>query len=440
MDWLSAFPIVLAIISLVVAIYFGYPNIKRTRMQREKEAFLQARRYLKQNRLKLTKEAFDFYVKNSVGYTRLECKLEGKMFNAFVLTKAGWVPNPAITLDRVEVLKDQNWNSDKKIVENRTECFEECGLKGAEKAFEYLWPKNYSESKLTRYSDMVGKLDKPRLWWDMPHYRITDIEIGKDYELIFRLGKYFDSFSTLEALAYESARKEIQTRKSGKKMKWDTLKARKAFGNPVELGARCSGLGVEAITLFQQDGDYRFILHQRSSRDVAIGEGLMHIVPAGEFQPSSDSDVMIEKDFDIWKTIMREYYEELINPSISSEKIRYEIDWDNDSPFKEFNQLRKEGKIKLFFLGFIIDPLSLKPEILTAIVFSHRAFHESIGTFKERNEEGTIIWNSKNQTFEGHKFDEKTVKYYLSTSLDPSASACLIAAWNSRKALTVNSS
>lgn len=436
MDFISAIPIILAIVSFMIAIYFGYPHLREAKTRKEKEQFLLVRKYLKKNRLKLTKKAFEFYKENSVEYVPLSCKLEDEIISAFILTKTGWVPNPAISFEKIRILKDQNWNTDIKLLKNKAQYYQNSGFKSTLKAFGYLWPKSFKESKLPRYSDIVDELDKPKLWWNMPHYRITNIKTEEGYELVFRVGTYFDSFSTLEALAYESAKTDYLARKSGRTMNWDTLKARKVSGDPNILNCRCSGLGVETIILFGQDGDYRFVLHQRSSKDVAIGEGLVHIVPAGEFQPSSDSNVMIDKDFDIWKNIMREYYEELINPSIASERIKYEIDWENDLPFKQLNQAKKENKIQLFFLGFIINPLNLKPEILTALVFSEQAFHESIGSFKERNEEGRIIWNIKNQTFEGHKFDEKTVKYYLSMPLEPSATACLIAAWNSRRILT----
>ena len=436
LDWVSVTTIFLAGVSIVVAVYLGYPLLKEARIKKDRARFLQIRRYLKENRLNLTNEAFDFYTKNSAEYELLSCKLEGEKYDAFVLTKAEWIPNPAIALERVKVLKDKNWSNDKRVLKRKTKYYEECDFRSAIEAFEYLWPKSIKDFKLTKYSDIVDKLNPPKLWWDMPHYRVNGINTEKGYELIFRLGKYFGSFSTLEALAYESAVANAQTKKVGKLMKWNTLRARKVFGEPTELDRRCSGLGIETITLFGQNGDYRFVLHRRSSDDVAIAEGLMHIIPAGEFQPSSDSDVMIEKDFDFWKNIMREYYEELIDPSISSERIDYEIDWENDSPFRELNQAKKEGRIKLFFLGFVIDPLNLKPEILTALVFPQQAFYESIGTLKERNEEGKIIWNNRNQTFEGHKFDEKTIRYYLSMPLEPSARACLIAAWNSRKVLT----
>ena len=437
-DWLNVILIILSAVLIAFAFLTYLPQHRNRKIKQTKNEFLEIRAYLKREQVRLTKLTFDYYkekFKNQ--FFSVSCEIGNETFEASMLTLPLWIPSVAIPLENVKVSKDQSWANDMKMISNKLdlEHFEVySGLENNLKSLEYLWPMTDNRSKILNYSDAVTRYDKPNLWWDSAGYRMTNIKVGEQFELVFRIGRYFALFDTLEALAFESAKADFSAQILRKnQINFESLKGRRIAGDPINLDQRCSYLGVATITLFGRDGDYRFVMHQRDMRKVAVAEGLVTVVPAGEFEPSADSDTMIDKDFDIWKNIMREFNEELINPTEGSEQIKYQIDWEKDSPFKELNQLRNEGNIQVFFLGFIISPLNLKPIMMTTIVFSSGTFDKIVPVRKEKNEEGNLLWIVKQQGYEGHKFDENGVKFFLSNpNLAPDHRACLIAAWNNR--------
>jgi hypothetical protein len=53
-------------------------------------------------------------------------------------------------------------------------------------------------------------------------------------------------------------------------------------------------------------------LHSRDASNVATSGGIVGVMPAGVFQPSTVRSGGHDADFDLWRNIMREYSEEFL--------------------------------------------------------------------------------------------------------------------------------
>ena len=58
------------------------------------------------------------------------------------------------------------------------------------------------------------------------------------------------------------------------------------------------------------------VLHKRDGANVAGGGGMVHLLPAGIFQPSSVMPECVANDFSLWRNVQREYAEELVTGQV----------------------------------------------------------------------------------------------------------------------------
>ena len=75
-----------------------------------------------------------------------------------------------------------------------------------------------------------------------------------------------------------------------------------------------------------------------------------HVVPAGEFQPQSDSLPVWTSDLNLWYTAMREYAEEFLGVAEASGDTGVSIDYGKDEPYAHFDRALLAGHAKLRFL------------------------------------------------------------------------------------------
>ena len=133
---------------------------------------------------------------------------------------------------------------------------------------------------------------------------------------------------------------------------------------------------------------------------------------------------------------MREYAEELLGVP---EDRSTEIDYERDQPYKLFSDARREKKLRVYYLGLVMDPLNLKGDILTACVFDRACFSDIFGSELSKYEdsldrEGTILLGSRRTL--GIAFDESHVRTYLSGDITlPAGAATLAQAWVHRDQL-----
>jgi hypothetical protein len=72
-------------------------------------------------------------------------------------------------------------------------------------------------------------------------------------------------------------------------------------------------MSINTLTIrLDRSGTGTVILHNRSATNFATSGGIVGVMPAGVFQPSTVRGGLRGKDFDLWRNIMREYSEEFL--------------------------------------------------------------------------------------------------------------------------------
>lgn len=214
---------------------------------------------------------------------------------------------------------------------------------------------------------------------------------------------YFAYYNTCELLAYEWAdwfyRLHTYGKARGEGEYTPDRRLRRAIGGDVEdFNNRCAFIGVNTLFVTSWDGgDDFFYIHERGvatggeDEETAEARNTKHVVPAGGFQPTSTGgDDYPSRDRCLKATILREFAEELLdmNQEEFAEKIR-EKRFDQVFPTSHFLDLEDEGFIAVYLLGMGLDALTLKPEVLTAIVANRNKLEEGFDEWKP-NWEGKL--------------------------------------------------
>jgi hypothetical protein len=174
-------------------------------------------------------------------------------------------------------------------------------------------------------------------------------------------------------------------------------------------------------------------MHHRDGNRVAVAQDVYHVAPAGEFQPSDISREAIDRDFDLWVAIMREYAEEFLGVEDAKGRGGDHINYGRDEPYRSLQAARDQGRLALHFLGIGLDPVTWKPEILVAAVFEERLFDQLFAAVASHNEEGTLVLGEDKQ---GLPFTRLAAERYGRGSRTLTAGqACLSLAWAARSHL-----
>jgi hypothetical protein len=127
-----------------------------------------------------------------------------------------------------------------------------------------------------------------------------------------------------------------------------------------------------------------FLQHVRSEHNVGEAINTIHVVSAGTFQPLIPKDKVGDKklalrsttwtqDFSLIETIVREFLEECLNLEDAIKAANQHDGWRDSEKIKRPYSVLKDAILgqklaKAWFLGIGFDPLTEKPEILTALV------------------------------------------------------------------------
>jgi hypothetical protein len=195
-------------------------------------------------------------------------------------------------------------------------------------------------------------------------------------KLTFGVCGYFDYLNTTEVLAHEAA--------AG-----DGREIRAAAGHWLaDLHRRHAGSGICALTLIRKaNGDLEFLLMDRSRSQVHTALGLIHVRPAGEFQPVSENPRQFAEECNLWYVLLRESAEEIggLNMPRHFVSLREFLACDGIAPMME---VARSGGWRTYHLGFGFDPLNYKPEFLLCSVIEERAFRELFPMFRRDFSEG----------------------------------------------------
>lgn len=292
---------------------------------------------------------------------------------------------------------------------------------------EHLRPRRTLTSRYTRYTQAVRDLARPRLFENRPCWRMTGVAGGDTPHLTFGDTTYFEGVDVQEAVAHELSMAVLgrEGRPDNAAPRMRDLPLRRAIGNPLDL-SRCPLLAaVSTLTLrLADDGSASFWLHRRDARQVAQSGGMLQVVPSGIFQPSSLYPGVLADDFDLWRNVMRECSEELLGAAEhggDGQPVDYTA-----GPIGELDAARRDGRVRIWYLGAALDAPSLFGELLTVAVWDADFFDEWAADLVAENEEGTVV-------AEPLPFTEAVVGSVLSSGrMVPAGAGCLSLAWRHR--------
>lgn len=295
------------------------------------------------------------------------------------------------------------------------------------------------ERRYPRYSHALREVDPPALFENRVSFRLLDVAwTDEGGRLAFGPTTYFENVDVGEALAHELTL--VQFAHGGaaqaEPVAWRRLPFRRLVGNPFNLSRRPLLPSIDTLTIRSAADSVSFILHQRDPRQVAVAGGMFHVMPAGVFQPGSILPSPQHNDFDLWRSMMREYSEEFLgNPDHdgTGPPIRYE----SEEPFRTLDQARREDRLRAWCFGIGLDALTLNGEILTAVVFDDDVFDQVFADLVSANSEGVVLSTiDPSGRTRGLPFTEAEVQRLLhSARLAPAAAACLRLAWDHRDIL-----
>lgn len=182
-----------------------------------------------------------------------------------------------------------------------------------------------------------------------------------------QLGTYFDMMATCDALDWEL--RDFAIGKGADLPLREQLHALVSADDLIYDGRGRSGvIGVAVLTVFNNGGDYRAIVAQRSST-LATGAGLYHVVPAFVFQPSGPES-FYAAEWSVKHHICREFGEELFAmPEYDQWPSAQTADYFYTHPaVANLRAMLADGRAELFLTGTAFNLLSTRPEICAALL------------------------------------------------------------------------
>lgn len=283
-----------------------------------------------------------------------------------------------------------------------------------------------------RYSQAIRALAPPSLFENRGSYRLLDLSWdAAGGRMRFGYTTYFDMVDVCEVLAHELATAWTARRGANTKVTLDDLPFRQYVGNLFDLSRRTVLPSVNTLTIRRGVEGDSFFLHRRGSRQVAVAGGMSHVIPAGVFQPSGIAPWNMAGDFDLWRSILREYSEELLGNPEHDGSSGAPIDYGSEEPFRTLNKGRREGKVRPWCLGVGFDPLVPAGEILTVTVIESDVFDTAFAGMVARNAEGDLYPSEDGSV--GIAWTARNVrKVQTDEPLASAAAACIALTWKHR--------
>lgn len=286
------------------------------------------------------------------------------------------------------------------------------------------------DARYRRYHDAIRNLAASRLFENRLCFRLLELDWTQPRMRFGQMG-FFDAVDTNEALAHEFAVHHLAVGSVNETLvpraSMRRLTFRKLVADPLDLNPRPLMGAIGTLTI-RGGSSPSVVLHQRDSASVAGGGGMVHLLPAGIFQPSSVIPAAIAADFSIWRNMQREYAEELLGHEEydgSGKPIQY----DDLEPFATMDEALRDGRIRVFCLGVTLDALTLAGDILTVAVISPDNYDQLFANAVETNSEGSVPARA-------FPFEQNTLNWLNeSKRLSPGAAAALHLAWSHRKVL-----
>jgi hypothetical protein len=232
-----------------------------------------------------------------------------------------------------------------------------------------------------RYCDAMRALTPPRVFHNRMCYALRDLQEAKR-TMLFGPAPYFANIDVGEAVAHELAQATL--------LGGADLPLRRAIGDPLDISRRPLPVAISTLVLRQDSDGSRMLLHWRDPAKVAMNGGLYQVAPVGVFQPSHDAGFNVRNDFDLWRGIQREMYEELLGGSEDYGSDTRPIDYTAWEFARKLDAARETGDVTAHWLGAGIDPLTLVCDLLCRVTFASHIFDEVFEKLVGTNDEGTL--------------------------------------------------
>ncbi|MFI1394962.1 transcriptional regulator [Streptomyces sp. NPDC020681] len=294
------------------------------------------------------------------------------------------------------------------------------------KAARHVLPKAAKRTRYKRYSLAMGDLARPSLFEDRFSFRLVsaDWNAPQGPSLVFGGGQYFDLVDQNEAVAHELA---VATGKSLRQPSWRRVPMRAALKrDPLSLGKRVVLPAIATLTVRRTpDGQGTFFLLHRGVGQVATGGGVYGPIPAGMHQPASLSPLGYRRDLPLWRTIMREYNEELLGAPEAAGAGGQEVDY-TAPPYGALDSALAEGSLRVWCFGMGLEPLNLAVCLLTVAVFESAVFDTIFAEAVLVNEEGILVSGPRQGAeIPGLPLSEEAIRDLHSSRIAPPAAGLL---------------
>ena len=335
-----------------------------------------------------------------------------------VIAHPAWLPTEPIPLGQV--------------VLDRVDNAPPPTVSGSERESTVVRPLASAERRYRRYSHAVRDLASPRLFENQLCFRLLGVDWTRPaVQLDFGAMGFFDAIDTNEALAHETAlhhlTRDAHDELTLTKPSWRRLTFRRLVGDPFDLTRRPLMGTVGTLTIRAGESPC-VVLHKRDGANVAGGGGMIHLLPAGIFQPSSVMPESVANDFSLWCNVQREYAEELLGHD-EYDGTGGPIVYSNTELFATMDDSLASGALRVYCLGITLDALTLAADILTVAVIEPDLYDQLFADAVDSNTEGTIPTHAV--PFEANTLDQLR----RAGCLTPGAAAALHLAWQHRRQL-----
>lgn len=381
------------------------PSVRESLTGSESE-WLRVRAFLDDNRFELGKEATAQYPDHlRIGPTPL-------------LTSERWLPHHPLPLRAVHLELESNWQPPSSFRDT---------------APAVVLPRRADGSRYESYSEAITELTGRKVK-NRSTYRLRGKELREDPRLGFDVGRYFDLLDSGEAAAHEFAATRLGLLPASDQI------IRQTVGDPCDFSRRATHVAISALTLRHDPASGRasYLLHWRDPAKVGHAGGLYQVLPTGVFQAAGEAAWNLRNDFDLWRSMIREYAEELLGQSEDYNAEQSPIDYGAWPFAAAMARGLDDGTIRVYVLGLGVDPLTLATDLLTVAVIDAEVYDELFDGTIAVNEEGRVLTAPASESGPGCgiPFTAETVARFVADEpMQAAGAAVLWSAWEHRAAL-----
>jgi hypothetical protein len=374
------------------------------------ERWLRARGFLNTDRHGLARSAQDLY------------PAARRVAGTPLIARPEWLAETPVPLDQVTL----SWRPDAPGP----------AIDGTGPQSEAVRPLREDGSRFGSYAAALGALRRPGLFEDRACYRLLEAAASSGAaSLGFGPTRYFGTINTCEAVAHEYAAAALAG--DGSPLAMSDLPLRSAIGDPTDLARRPVVLAICTLVLRADRAGAAMILHWRDPARVASGGGMYQVAPVGVFQPSHDAEWNQANDFSLWRGIVRELAEELLGAGEDYRSDVAPIDYERWPLHAELAAARRAGRMRVYWLGLGVDPLTLAADMLSVAVFDADLFDATFASLVRANDEGRLVTgDGAAGAAVGVPFKAPNIERFTTAEpMQPAGAALLRIAWEHRNLL-----